>query len=1478
MTNTTGAPNAAPTGLPQVSGTARVGQTLTASASGIADADGLTGATFAWQWLSSDGIADAAIAGATAASYAIAPADLGKTLKVRVTFTDDRGTEETLTGAATAAVVSAAPNTPATGFPAISGTLRVGETLTATRGDIADADGLAGAEFTWQWVAFGPRGFQDIEGETGQTYTLRAADAGTYLRLWAIFTDDRGFSERRRSPTTRERVAAAEQAAGEEPVAEEPAAATVQDRTKPVVSIAEAPSPVTEGATAGFTLARTGDATEALTVAVAVTETGAVLDGEAPAAAVFAAGAASALLTVATDDDEVAEAASTVTATVLAGTAYEVDGIAGSAGVTVADDDAAPVVTTASPILAPENGTAVAVLAATDADTAVADLTWETAGGADRGRFTLSAAGELAFAAARDFEAPDDAGGEGAAGDGDYEVTVRVTDGANVTEAALTVRLVDVDEIAPELSSATVDGTVLRLAWSEPLDAASQPAAGAFTVTVGTAVRTVSGVAVSGSAVTLTLASAVAAAETVTVSYAEPALAEAARIKDAAGNAAAGFAGQAVTNTTVAPNAAPTGVPEISGTAQVGQTLTASASGIADADGLTGATFAWQWLSDDGTTAAAIAGATAASYEVAPADAGKTITVRVTFTDDRGTAETLTSAATVAVVDTRPVAAALSVGAGAAQAGRFGVRIAFADAVTGLAAAELGAERVGGAAAAVSELTEAETGRVWTATVAAAEAGRYLVRLAAGAAQAGARQSLAAVLAVDVDADGNAVAVGGPVVTAVAMAMAPDGSWTSGETVRLALTFSEPVTVDTEAGTPSVGIALDGTARQAAYASGTGTASLVFAYPVTSEDGTVTAVAVTADSLAVNGGTIRDAAGRDADLAHPGVGTVAASEAAAEEPAAEEPDPAADPNALTAGFLELPAAHGGPDSWFVFELRLSEEIKISYRTMRDHALAVTGGTVTGAGRLARPSNMRWLITVRPSVWGDMTMTLAHGRACGETGAICTADGKALAATATATIPGPLALTVADARVAEGADAELAFRVSLNRAPSWAVLVNYATADGTATAGADYTAASGMLSFAPGETQKTIEVAVLDDAHDDGEETLTLTLSNAFGARIRDAEATGTIVNSDPLPRAWLARFGRTAAGHVLDAVGERLAARSGDAQVTVAGRRLSAAPAADTAAYDDPLEGWAQRVSAGRLWEQPRTMQLAELVGGSSFAVSAAPVAEHERAGGEDGGRWSVWGRGGWSRFEGAQDELSLDGDVITATVGADYERDRLLGGLAVAYSTGDGTFDHAASGDSGSLRTVLLGVYPYVRLALHERLAVWGLFGYAVHGELTLDGKQTDPIDTGAGMLMGAFGARGTLLAAAPGGGFELAAKADGLVLSMRSEAVPGLVATTAEVERLRLTLQGSYRGLPVGGGVLTPALEVGGRYDGGDAETGAGLVVGGSLDYALPAWGLTLSAAAGACCCTRAAASANGAPAAPCGSIRARRIAAWR
>ena len=101
--------NTPATGAPAISGTEQVGETLTASTLGIADADGLSGATFSYQWMSSR---DTEIQGATDATYILVAADAGKTIKVRVSFTDDAGNEETLTSAATAPVAAAVPSAP----------------------------------------------------------------------------------------------------------------------------------------------------------------------------------------------------------------------------------------------------------------------------------------------------------------------------------------------------------------------------------------------------------------------------------------------------------------------------------------------------------------------------------------------------------------------------------------------------------------------------------------------------------------------------------------------------------------------------------------------------------------------------------------------------------------------------------------------------------------------------------------------------------------------------------------------------------------------------------------------------------------------------------------------------------------------------------------------------------------------------------------------------------------------------------------------------------------------------------------------------------------------------------------------------------------------------------------------------------------------------------------------------------------------
>ena len=211
-------PNTTATGAPTISGTAQVGETLTADTSGISDADRLTSVTHSYQWLADD----TDIPGATNTTYTLVEADEGKAVKVRVSFTDDGGNDETLTSAATEAV-AAKPNSPATGAPTISGTAQVGETLTADTSGISDADRLTSVTHGYQWLADDTA----IQGATNTTYTLVEADEGKAIKVRVSFTDDGGNDETLTSAAT-DAVAGNEESAvagNEEPLTSEDAAA-----------------------------------------------------------------------------------------------------------------------------------------------------------------------------------------------------------------------------------------------------------------------------------------------------------------------------------------------------------------------------------------------------------------------------------------------------------------------------------------------------------------------------------------------------------------------------------------------------------------------------------------------------------------------------------------------------------------------------------------------------------------------------------------------------------------------------------------------------------------------------------------------------------------------------------------------------------------------------------------------------------------------------------------------------------------------------------------------------------------------------------------------------------------------------------------------------------------------------------------------------------------------------------------------------
>ena len=446
---------------------------------------------------------------------------------------------------------------------------------------------------------------------------------------------------------------------------------------------------------------------------------------------------------------------------------------------------------------------------------------------------------------------------------------------------------------------------------------------------------------------------------------------------------------------------------------------------------------------------------------------------------------------------------------------------------------------------------------------------------------------------------------------------------------------------------------------------------------------------------------------------------------------------------LTAEFDGVPAAHDG-ESTFTFGLTFSEEPEVSYRTLRDEAFEVDGGAVRKARRRQSDSNLGWEITVQPAGHGDVSVRLPETGSCSASGAICTGDGRPLSHALSASVRGPAALSVSDARVEEAAGAVVAFAVTLSRAASERVAVDYRTRDGSAAAGADYTAARGTLTFAAGESTKTVEVAVLDDAHDEGEETFTLALSNASGAWLENAEATGTIENADLMPAALLARFGRATAEQVVEHVEQRMAApRERGFRARFAGREFRPGMERDFALgflsqFEQPMgmgPGGASPMGAASMGAHPMDAHLSgramgtagttDMTGATGMTGRQPPMgggaampggpsggahgggfgsflpagdlfssSEFELNREQHGGVVSIWSRSSRSHFGGMEGALSLNGDVRTTMFGADYSRGPLIVGLSVGRTLGLGGYGGASTGQMTSSMT---GFYPWL-------------------------------------------------------------------------------------------------------------------------------------------------------------------------------------
>ena len=425
-----------------------------------------------------------------------------------------------------------------------------------------------------------------------------------------------------------------------------------------------------------------------------------------------------------------------------------------------------------------------------------------------------------------------------------------------------------------------------------------------------------------------------------------------------------------------APNSPATGGPSITGTPLVGETLTANTTGISDSDGMTSAVFAHQWVRHDLTSATDtdIEGATDSTYTLVDADAGKALKVRVNFTDDVGNAETLTSNAVAAsppVVVPDPLTATTHDAPEShdgATAFTFGLRFneAPVDSFSYTTVRDHAFTVTDGSVSNVRRLEPGKNVR-WEITVTPDSDADVSITLNA---------------TTDCSAEG-------------AICNADGGKLSGG----LELVVPGPQENSAATGAPSInGTAQVGetlTASTSGISDADGVVNATFTYQWLADDADIDGATASSYTLVAGdvGKAIKVTVSFNDDEGNEESVTSAATVAVTQPP-------------LTATTHDLPDPHDGATA-FTFELRFSENIEgLSYKTLQEHALTVTGGTLPKVRRLEPGKNVRWEITVQPSSNAGVTIVLPVTTDCAAQGAICTGDGRPLSNRLEVTVPGP----------------------------------------------------------------------------------------------------------------------------------------------------------------------------------------------------------------------------------------------------------------------------------------------------------------------------------------------------------------------------------------------------------------------------------------------------------------------------------------
>ena len=659
---------------------------------------------------------------------------------------------------------------------------------------------------------------------------------------------------------------------------------------------------------------------------------------------------------------------------------------------------------------------------------------------------------------------------------------------------------------------------------------------------------------------------------------------------------------------------------------------------------------------------------------------------------------------------------------------------------------------------------------------------------------------------------GHRVDAAQPVVAEVRIVSSPGRSDTydAGEAIDVSVTFNEVVHVT---GDPVLTLSLGGGSRQAALASGSGTETLLFRYTVREDDLDRDGISIAANAL--TGGVIQDGLGNAVDRTFAALPAARGHKVDATSPAAR---------VLEVGISSRPAAAGTYAEGEGIEITVTFDRAVHVTGDPVLTLSVGGrsraaGLVSGSGTPA----LVFRYVVQTGDVDDDGVSVAANALSG--GTIEDGDGKAA----------DLGFEALEAQDGHRVGPEIQVDLdvpALSVGTPWARDLEPVLAQ----VGAGRYGALVARSESPAlVSAHVVGTVVTVTPHREGVGMVVVTATNARLV-LSLAVTVGASTAEKAVLGDALATIGRGLLWSATNTIGTRLD-MAGDARTRPADVRY-AAPESGLAEA-----GWPTGGPEGGM---PGAMNAHPDAPGLEWQTTGYPTQrdfgfEMPLIGiGSQAVSWGVWGGGDYWAFDSEPEAGAYDGDMTSGYLGVDARGEAWVAGVAVSHAQADVSYEFGGDAPgAGTLETDLTTVHPYVQWSPHERARLWAILGFGTGEALAVrDGENAGP-PADLSMSMGVAGLRFDLGSPL---GVDLAVRGDAGFAEL--ETGDGLAAVedlSVGVHQVRLGVEGSWP-LQLGGSTLVPFVDIGGRFDGGDGQTGGALEVAGGVRFRSPNVGVEL------------------------------------